>query len=79
MYQSYIVPLTVLKGENEEVLEAEDVVGNQGTVVCLANGGHDMAAKLDTKLGELCNGELVILIIRPDWAELGNLYYLQKI
>ena len=56
-----IVPLAVLESEEEKVLEAENIVGYQGTVVCLANGGHDMAAKAYAKLGELRSVELVVV------------------
>ena len=60
MNQSDIVPLAVLEGKEEKVLEVENIVGNQGTVVCLAYGGHDMAAKAYAKLRELSDVELVV-------------------
>ena len=61
MNQSSIVPLAVLESKEEKVLEVENIVGNQGTVVCLAYGGHGMTAKAYAKLGELSDVELVVV------------------
>ena len=38
-YQGNIAPLTVLECEDEQVLKAEDVIGNQDTVICLSDTG----------------------------------------
>ena len=50
--QRDIVPLAVLESEEEKVLEAVNIIGYQGTVVCLANGGNNMATKAYAKLGD---------------------------
>ena len=38
-----------------------DVVGEESTVICLANDGDDVAPKVDPKLGVLGNINLVIV------------------
>ena len=62
-YQGNIVPLTVLECEDEQVLKAEDVIGNQGTVIRLAYTGDGGAGgtKIHTELGQLGDTELVVV------------------
>ena len=48
------VLLAVLKGEEEEVVETVDIIGQESTVISsLANAGDDFGTKVNAKLGAL--------------------------
>ena len=59
--QSHVVLLAVVNGEEEKVLEAEDVVGEENTIVCLANAGDNITPEIDSKLGMLGFNKLVVV------------------
>ena len=50
-----------LNGEEEKILEAEDVVGKEGTVICLTNAGNHIAAEIYAKMGVLRLNKLVVV------------------
>ena len=48
--QGHVVVVTIVNSEKEEVLQAEDVVGEEDAVVCLANAGYPHSPEIDSKL-----------------------------
>ena len=62
-----IVALAILQCEMEEVLEAKNVIGLEGTVICLANTGHNAGVQVDPEVGVLGNVELVVVgqLVQP--------------
>ena len=59
--KSHIVALAVLKRKEEEIVEAVDVIGKEGTVISLANGRNGGGSKLNSKVRELGHVELVVV------------------
>ena len=49
-YKGDVVPLAVVKSEEEEILKTVDVISLQGTVIRLANTGYNAAAKIYSKV-----------------------------
>lgn len=62
-----IVPLAVFHGKKEEILEVEDVVGLEHTVIRLTYTRNDGGSEVDAEVGELGNIKLVIVgqLIQP--------------
>ena len=59
MDKSNIVPVAVLYGKKEEILETKDVVGLEDTVNTENNGGPEV----DAEVGDLSHLKLVIVAI----------------
>ena len=59
--QGHVVLVTIVNGEKEKVLQAENVVREEDAVVCLANAGNHCAPKINPKLGELSLIKLVVV------------------
>ena len=62
-----IVALAILQCEMKEVLEAKNVIGLEGAVICLANTGHNSSVQVDPEVGVLGNAELVVVaqLVQP--------------
>ena len=46
-----VVALAILQCEMEEVLEAKNVMGLEGAVICLANTGHNASVQVNPEVG----------------------------
>ena len=49
-YKGDVVPLAVVKSEEEEILKTVNVISLQGTVIRLAKTGYNVAAKIYSKV-----------------------------
>ena len=59
--QGHVVVVTIVNSEKKEVLQAEDVMGEEDAVICLANAGYHRAPDIDSKLGTLSLIKLVVV------------------
>ena len=57
-----MVLLAVIQGQLKEILEEEEVIGQEGNIICLAKGGDFVTININTKLSILSSRELVTIV-----------------